>query len=118
MLAMGIHPAVASATSACMILFTSLTATTTFAVYGMLVKDYAIVCVLLGLISTAFGQKVMSRMVKKTKRNSYIAFSIGAAVLLSALLMTLESILHMMSDKADEEFSGICAAHLNEPPHL
>lgn len=116
MLAMGVHPAVASATSACMILFTSLTATTTFAVYGMLVTDYAIVCVFLGLVSTAFGQKVMSSMVKKTKRNSFIAFSIGVVVLLSALLMTLQSVLHLMSDRSDEEFSGICASHLNTPP--
>ena len=116
MLAMGVHPAVASATSACMILFTSLTATTTFAVYGMLVKDYAIVCVFLGLLSTAFGQKVMSSMVKKTKRNSFIAFSIGVVVLLSALLMTLQSVLHLMSDRSDEQFSGICASHLNTPP--
>ena len=116
MLAMGVHPAVASATSACMIFFTSLTATTTFAVYGMLVTDYAIVCVFLGLVSTAFGQKVMSSMVKKTKRNSFIAFSIGVVVLLSALLMTLQSVLHLMSDRSDEEFSGICASHLNTPP--
>ena len=115
MLAMGVHPAVASATSACMILFTSMTATTTFYVYGMFVKDYAIVCMILGLLSTAFGQQVMSRMIKKTKRNSYIAFSIGVVVLLSALLMTLQSVLHMMSDEVDEEFSGICAAHLNGP---
>jgi uncharacterized membrane protein YfcA len=115
MLAMGVHPAVASATSACMILFTSFTATTTFAVYGMLVKEYAIVCLILGLVSTAFGQKVMSRMIKKTKRNSYIAFSIGVSVLLSALLMTMQSVMHMMSDKVDEEFSGICSAHLNGP---
>ena len=116
MLAMGVHPAVASATSACMIFFTSLTATTTFAVYGMLVTDYAIVCVFLGLVSTAFGQKVMSSMVKKTKRNSFIAFSIGVVVLLSALLMTLQSVLHLVSDRSDEEFSGICASHLNAPP--
>lgn len=115
MLAMGVHPAVASATSACMILFTSFTATTTFAVYGMLVRDYAVVCMILGLVSTAFGQLVMSRMVKKTGRNSYIAFSIGVVVLLSALLMTLQSVLHLMSDKVDEEFSGICASHLNGP---
>jgi uncharacterized membrane protein YfcA len=115
MLAMGVHPAVASATSACMILFTSFTASTTFAVYGMLVKDYAIVFLVLGLVSTAFGQKVMSRIVKKTKRNSYIAFSIGTSVLLSALLMTMQSVMHMMSDKVDEEFSGICSAHLNGP---
>lgn len=115
MLAMGVHPSVASATSACMILFTSFTATTTFAVYGMLVRDYAIVCTILGLVCTAVGQSLMNRLVKTTNRNSYIAFSIGVVVLLSALLMTLQSVLHLMSDTVDEEFSGICSSHLSGP---
>ena len=39
MLAMGIHPAVVSGISACMILFTSFMATTTFCVYGLMVPD-------------------------------------------------------------------------------
>lgn len=52
MLAMGVHPAVASATSACMILFTSFTATTSFAVYGLLVPDYAIAGAILGFSAT------------------------------------------------------------------
>ncbi|EED94211.1 predicted protein, partial [Thalassiosira pseudonana CCMP1335] len=89
MIMMGVHPAVASATSACMILFTSFTATTTFAVYGLLVHDYAIACVILGFVATAVGQTITTRLLKKSRRNSYIAFSIGFVVLLSALLMTL-----------------------------
>lgn len=99
MLAMGVHPKVAAATSACMIIFTSFTATTTFAVYGLLIKDYAIVCMILGLLSTAFGQQIMSRLVKMTNRNSYIAFSIGVVVSLLAILMTLESVVRLKSDK-------------------
>lgn len=115
MLAMGVHPAVASATSACMILFTSFTATTAFAVYGLLVYDYAVVCVILGFLSTLLGQHMMDYMLGKSKRNSFIAFSIGSVVLLSALLMTLQSVIHMLSDHEDEEMSGICKEHLNGP---
>jgi hypothetical protein len=37
MLAMGVHPAITAATSACMILFTSFMATTSFVVFGLLV---------------------------------------------------------------------------------
>lgn len=113
MLAMGVHPAVASATSACMILFTSFTATTTFSVYGLMVTDYAIVGAILGFCATFIGQTVMSRILAKSKRNSYIAFSIGFVVLLSALLMTLESVLHLVSEEQNEEFGGICDSHLN-----
>lgn len=115
MLAMGVHPAVASATSACMIFFTSFTATTTFAVYGLLVKDYAVVCVLLGFLSTLLGQTIMNYILGKSKRNSYIAFSIGFVVLLSALLMTFQSVTHLLSDHADEEMSGLCESHLSGP---
>jgi uncharacterized membrane protein YfcA len=115
MLAMGVHPAVASATSACMILFTSFTATTTFAVYGLLVNDYAVVCVLIGFLSTLLGQKVMNYALGKSNRNSYIAFSIGLVVLLSAVLMTLQSVVHLLSDHSDEEMSGICKTHLSGP---
>lgn len=113
MLAMGVHPAVASATSACMILFTSFTATTTFSVYGLMVPDYAIVGAVLGFCATFLGQTIMSRILAKSKRNSYIAFSIGFVVLLSAVLMTLESVLHLVSEEENDEFGGICDAHLN-----
>jgi len=113
MLAMGIHPAVASATSACMILFTSFTATTTFSVYGLMVPDYAAVGLVLGFCATFIGQTIMSRLLAKSKRNSYIAFSIGFVVLLSACLMALESVLHLVSDEESEEFGGICDSHLN-----
>lgn len=108
MLAMGVHPLVASATSSCMIFFTSFTATTTFALYGLLVTDYAVICLLLGFLSTLVGQTVMD-FVLRSKRNSYIAFSIGLVVLLSAVLMTLQSVMHLLSEVADEEeMSGIC----------
>ncbi|KAL3809938.1 hypothetical protein ACHAXA_002495 [Cyclostephanos tholiformis] len=118
MLAMGIHPAVASATSACMILFTSFTATTTFCVYGLMVPDYAIAGVVLGFVATYVGQSVMSRILAKSRRSSYVAFSIGVVVLLSAVLMAAESIIHLVSSSADgtgdRSSGGICdSRHLN-----
>lgn len=114
MLAMGIPPTVASATAACMILFTSFTATTTFSVYGLVVPDYAVVCALLGFFATLLGQTVMSRILAKSNRSSYIAFSIGFVVLLSAILMALESIHHLvLSEDDDDEFGGICDSNLN-----
>lgn len=99
MLALGVHPAVASATSACMILFTSSTATVSFIVYGLLVYDYAIACLLLGFCSTLLGQTVMALLMKRyNNRSSYIAYSIGIVVLVSALCMTVESILAIMGE--------------------
>lgn len=112
MLAMGVHPAVSAASSACMILFTSFTATTSFVVFGLLIPDYAIVCFVLGLVATTVGQLGLARVMKAaaengTARNSYIAFSIGGVVLLSAILMTIQSLLSMASGETHHT-GGIC----------
>lgn len=104
MLAMGVHPAVASATSACMILFTSSTATTSYSVFGLLPWDYALICFAVGFVATLLGQTIMSWLLKKFKRTSYIAFSIGVVVLLSAILMTVEWIVR----EGRGEAGGLC----------
>ena len=109
MLAMGVHPAVSSASSACMILFTSFTATTSFIVFGLLVEDYAVVCFLLGFVATYIGQVGLSYLMKKSQRNSYIAFSIGGVVLLSAFLMTIQSLLRA-AEGEQQKSGGVCGA--------
>lgn len=91
--AKGVHPAVSSATSACMILFTSLTASISFALAGLLKTDYSVMCLLLGFLSTMVGQIVMASLVRRYKRHSYIVFSVGIVVALSAFCMTTESII-------------------------
>ena len=97
MLALGLHPAVASANTACMILYTSATACVNFSVLGYLAHDYAAVCIVLGFAATVFGQSIMSLLLRKYKRNSYIAFSIGIVVALSAVLMSIESVVALVT---------------------
>jgi uncharacterized membrane protein YfcA len=97
MLALGVHPAVASATSACMILFTSSTATVTYMAHGLLVPDYAVFCLLFGFLSTIVGQTMMSVLLQRYKRNSYIAYSIGMVVAVSAVAMAIESVVSIRS---------------------
>ena len=104
MLAMGVHPAVSAASSSCMILFTSLTATTSFLVFGLLLTDYAVLCVAIGFLATYVGQVGLAVLMKRYKRNSLIAFSIGAVVLLSALLMTIQFIV----EGKPHHSGGIC----------
>jgi uncharacterized membrane protein YfcA len=112
MLALGVHPAVASATSACMILFTSFTATTSFAVFGLLIQDYGIFCLIVGFVATLLGQTIMSMLLKRYHRSSYIAFSIGGVVLLSAICMTIESIISLSKGGGSGRSSGLCSTHL------
>ena len=94
MLALGVHPQVASATSAAMILFTSCTATISYLTFGFLKYDYASFCLVLGFLSTLVGQTFMSAIMKRSgQRSSYIAFCIGGVVAVSALAMGIESVL-------------------------
>jgi len=108
MLAMGVHPKVSSASSACMILFTSFTATTSFVVFGLLDMEYAGVCLALGFTATIVGQVGLFYLMEKFQRNSYIAFSIGGIVLLSAFLMTIQSLLSMADSGGPRPPSGLC----------
>jgi uncharacterized membrane protein YfcA len=112
MLSLGVHPAIASATSACMILLTSFTATTSFAVFGLLVDDYAIFCIFIGFFATLLGQTITSIILEKYQRDSYIAFCIGSVVLLSAICMTLESVISISQSEGSQRYSGLCIADL------
>lgn len=107
---MGVHPEVNSATSACMILFTAITATTSFLVFGLLIPDYAIVLFFIGFLATYVGHQSMTYWMKRLKRNSLIAFSLGLVVLISAILMTLESVLAILYGHRDTSKGGICDA--------
>ena len=108
MLAMGVHPSVAAATCATMILFTSITATTSFIAYGELDYDYGVVFLLIGFLSTFVGQLVMQALMKKYKRTSYIAYSVALVVGASALAMTWSSIVTIVSGSS--EGSGMCSS--------
>eukprot|EP00592_Proboscia_alata_P002825 CAMPEP_0194375884 /NCGR_PEP_ID=MMETSP0174-20130528/24431_1 /TAXON_ID=216777 /ORGANISM="Proboscia alata, Strain PI-D3" /LENGTH=401 /DNA_ID=CAMNT_0039156361 /DNA_START=325 /DNA_END=1530 /DNA_ORIENTATION=+ len=107
MLAMGVHPSVAAATSACMILFTSFTATTSFMVFGLLIPDYAMVCVVVGFAATWIGQILLGKLMAKFQRNSYIAFSIGGIVLMSVILMTAQSLVSI-AEGHHSKTEGVC----------
>ena len=86
----------AAATSACMILFTSATATISYTIFDLLIYDYAGGCLMVGFVATLVGQTLMSMLMKKYNRNSYIAFCIGIVVGLSAIAMTVESVLSLV----------------------
>ncbi|CAM9892090.1 unnamed protein product [Ascophyllum nodosum] len=111
MLEMGVHPLVAAATSAVMILYTSFTATTSFMVFGLLQEDYAIALFVVGIAATAVGQVGVNHLVKKYKRTSFIVLSIGSVVALSAIMMGGHSLYNFMFPRPDvDEQGGFCSA--------
>ena len=115
LLAMGVHPAVATATSSCMTLFTSISATTAFIIYGLVMWDFAAVCITIGFCSALFGQMLMARARNSPggnfERNSLIAFSIGSVILLSAFMMTILYVLMIVSFEDDGDNGGICEGY-------
>jgi len=112
MLEMGVYPAVTSATSATMILFTSAGASCSYLLFQQLNLNYAAVLFCLGIVWTLVGQKVLFGLVKKYKRNSLIIFVIGAVVAASAVAMGVHSSKHLLmlfngeSDPAESLCSG------------
>eukprot|EP01036_Dinobryon_divergens_P026734 gene26734-35414_t len=96
MLHMGVHPLVASATCAVMIMFTSVAATTMFIAFGTLIWDYGIFLFVIGLVATVVGQFGVSYLVVKYKRVSLVSLSIGAVVALSTVLMAVQSVFSLI----------------------
>jgi Sulfite exporter TauE/SafE len=118
MLAMGVHPAVVSATSSTMILFTSFASASSYLVFDLILYDYAVVCFVVGFFASLFGNKVM-RQARQTKsasgrnfeRNSYIAFVIGGVILVSALLMTIDYVFRVYAYDDMDYYQGLCEGY-------
>ena len=108
MLELGVHPKVAGASTATMILLTAFTAATSFMMFGLLQVDYGTLLFPMGIGATYAGQKILNELMKNNERNSYIAFSIGAVVAISAVFMTLQSLLSMAYNGIQPGNGGIC----------
>lgn len=87
MLEMGIQPAVASASAAAMILFTSAAASICFVVFGLLHVGYGVVFFLLGFVATVAGQYGIGKLLERHNRQSPIVLSIGLVICLSSLFV-------------------------------
>lgn len=91
MLEMGTAPAVASATSATMILLTSSSAAVSYFLFNSLNLHFAPCLFAIGFVFTLFGQKVLNHFVKKHNRSSLIVLIIATTVGLSAIAMGIQS---------------------------
>ena len=112
MIEMGITPQRASATSTCMITFTSATVTVSYLVFDtyMNVIDYALVMILLGVTGSLIGQFLASRHITS---GAAILYTIASVVGISTVLLTLESIRAIVLDSGKYrgnifEFSSLC----------
>ena len=67
-------------------------------IFGLLIHDYASFCLIVGFFSTLVGQTVMTALMQRYQRNSYIAYSIGGVVALSAFAMGIASVLALLKN--------------------
>ncbi|KAJ1445674.1 hypothetical protein M885DRAFT_625964 [Pelagophyceae sp. CCMP2097] len=109
MLQLGVPAGVAAATTATMILLTAVIAATTFLTFGLVQADYALRLFAVGVAATAVGQVGMSYVVQKSGRQSYVAFSIGAVVSISTVLMGFHGLVSLAyPDGGEPQPKGIC----------
>ncbi|GAB5037373.1 Hypothetical protein NocV09_07500060 [Nannochloropsis oceanica] len=109
LLEMGVLPAVAAASAAVLILYTAAAAAAAFCVFGQLSRDYGALFFVWGLGCTLVGRMVVSRMVRQHNRESLILLSIGAATLLSVIMMGREGIREYTRDTAKAvRMSSMC----------
>lgn len=109
MLAMGVHPLVASGTTAVMIMFTSVAATTMFVAFGTMTWDYAIFLAIIGLFSTVVGQFGVSYLVDYYKRYSLVTLSIALVVGISTILLSIQSIFTLIeAQEGGGDSSSLC----------
>merc|ERR1711957_107827 len=92
MLEMGVIPVVASASAAAMILYTSAAASASFIVFGLVHPVYGVLFFCLGFVCTTVVQVTVSRWVKKHQRQSPIVLSIGSVIVVSSVLVTVQSV--------------------------
>ena len=117
LLTLDVHPVAASATSSISIFFTSLIASTSYAVFGLIVPDYAYVCFVLGLFCTFVGRRFSSWSSRQLEdkalilRDTFVVFTIGIVVLLSAVLMTIEEVKLITGgcEQALRSSGGLCS---------
>eukprot|EP01062_Namystynia_karyoxenos_P023445 TRINITY_DN1905_c0_g1_i3.p1 TRINITY_DN1905_c0_g1~~TRINITY_DN1905_c0_g1_i3.p1 ORF type:complete len:611 (+),score=201.38 TRINITY_DN1905_c0_g1_i3:82-1833(+) len=100
MLEMGVMPEVAGATAAFMILFTSASATSSYALFGMLTADYGAVMIVMGFVCTLIGQLTVTAMIKKAGRPSLVAWVIGGTVAASTVFMGIRGIMETYQELA------------------
>ena len=76
-------------------------------VYGQLNYLYAGVFGVVGFFSTVIGQVVMQAILTKYNRNSYIAYCIALVVGISAVCMTVESVIALVQGHT-QRAGGMC----------
>lgn len=59
---------------------------------------YGIACTIASLIGSFFGTIIIKRIITKTKKNSYLIYALGYGLLLSGILIPIQTTLDFIRD--------------------
>ena len=113
LLELGVSPDATVATSSLMILFTSISAVTQYAILGRIQWDYAIIFFVIGIFGSVVGQHILGKIVKKYKSQSYILLAMLIIVIPGgALLVTTatKSLVAGIKAGAGVGFKNLCTS--------
>ena len=106
LLAIGMLPQVASATSACMVLFTSSSNVAHYVFTGVLTPDpgYVTAAAAVGFASALIGRLLALRLVRTLSHPSLIAFTLAAVLVVALGLLAVQ----MSRQRVDWSFASLC----------
>jgi uncharacterized membrane protein YfcA len=98
LLELGLHPVVSTATSNFLVLFTSSSTSLQFILLGMMNLDYGIACTIASTLGSFLGTIVIQKILQKTKRSSYLIFTLAFVLGMSTLFIPTHTLLKMIND--------------------
>jgi len=110
LLELKMNPRVVSATSAMAVLVTSSSAAVQFMILNLVLYDLAALYMVAGVVATIIGQTLITWLIKKYQRPSFIVISIAAVLSLATIMMTISGIVRTIQDAQNNNlgFKSLC----------
>jgi uncharacterized membrane protein YfcA len=96
LLELGLHPIVSTATSNFLVLFISSSTSIQFILLGMMNLDYGIACTIASTIGSFIGTILIQRLIRMTKRNSYLVFTLAAVLGISTIFIPAHTLMQLV----------------------
>eukprot|EP00730_Choanoeca_flexa_P012391 TRINITY_DN4159_c0_g1_i1.p1 TRINITY_DN4159_c0_g1~~TRINITY_DN4159_c0_g1_i1.p1 ORF type:complete len:496 (+),score=114.36 TRINITY_DN4159_c0_g1_i1:220-1707(+) len=109
LLQLGMIPMVSSATTSYMTLFTSTSSFMQFVVLNRVPFDYGAVLFGMAIVASAVGQVVLNSYIRRTGKNSIIAFILGGIISLATVLLVVTGGIRIADDAAAGKSFGFRA---------
>jgi uncharacterized membrane protein YfcA len=101
LLELGLHPLVSTATSNFLVLFTSSSTSIQFILLGMMNLDYGITCTFASTIGSFIGTILIQRLLQKTKRNSYLIFTLASVLGISTIFIPAHTLMQLVEQVSE-----------------